>query len=639
MALDYVETSKKIIEGVGGAGNIASATHCMTRLRLVLVDESKANDAKVGKIKGVKSVIKQGGQYQVVIGNEVSNLFKEFKTMGNFGGEGKAPAQKPTGNPIQRLFGFISGCMTPLLPGMLGTGMIKVLLTVLTTANVMSTTSPTYILLYSLGDCFIFFLPIYLAYTASKKMDGSPILWMTIACAMVYPDVLSLLAGTYEGIEMGTFLGFQATSLFGIPVIAASYASSVIPILLMVPVMKFMEEFADKVSPNVLKAFLKPMIFMLVCFPIALWLLGPLGFVIGNGLSAVINIMYDSVPWLTIGLIAALCPFIVMTGMHYALVPLAVTGITTLGYDALLVVTMFCSNIAQGGASFGVAAKTKNTDLRSEGIACGVSATIAGVTEPAMYGINMRYKKPLFAAIIAAGVAGLICGISGVAAYVMGGSPSFFSIIAFIGGDNPMNGVIWGSIAGVLSLVLSFAISFVLFKDEAEEEETEEEPAPAVESAPKATLVDKIVLASPLTGEVVPLAEIPDQVFATGTLGEGVGVIPTVGKVIAPCDGEISTVMDTMHAVGISAASGLELLIHVGLNTVELGGKHYNCKVAEGDKIKKGDVLIEFDIDAIKGAGYQMHTPVLVTNSEDYVSILGVASGSVKAGEDLISVV
>lgn len=231
--------------------------------------------------------------------------------------------------------------------------------------------------------------------------------------------------------------------------------------------------------------------------------------------------------------------------------------------------------------------------------------------------------------------------MTNVRGYTFGGSPSILSLITFIGGEgNPMRSVIFGAIAAVIVMVISFILTVILFKEPVEEAEEEESaPEPPAAEAPKAALVDKIIRTSPLTGEVVPLSQVPDEVFASGTLGEGVGIIPTVGKVIAPCDGEISTVMDTMHAVGISAASGLELLVHVGLNTVELNGKHYNCKVAEGDKIKKGDVLIEFDINAIKAAGYQMHTPVLVTNSDEYVSILNIASGNVKAGEDLISIV
>ena len=644
MALDYVETSKKIIEGVGGAGNIASATHCMTRLRLVLVDESKADDKKVGKIKGVKSVIRQGGQYQVVIGNEVSNLFKEFKTMGNFGGEGAKPvAKKPAGNPVQRLFGFVSGCMTPLLPAMLGCGMLKVVLTLLTTFAGMDSAGSTYTLLYAFADCFFTFLPVYLGYTIAKKMDSSPVLFMTVGAALCYPNLITLMGGGLT--ELGTFLGMPCTYLFGIPVICATYTSSVLPMLLMAPIMKWAEGFADKVSPNVLKSFLKPLLFLVICIPCSLYVLGPIGNVLGNGLSGVFMAMYNAVPWLTVGVLSALMPFIVMTGMHYALVPLAMNNMSNLGFDVIVLVTMFCSNLAQGGAAFGVAVKSKNTETRSEGIACGISAFVAGVTEPAMYGINLRYMTPMIGAVAGAAVGGLFCGFTNVRGYTMGGSPSILSLITFIGGEgNPLHSVIFGAIAAVIVMAISFALTFILFKKPVEETDEEDEvPAAPAAAAPAAeasrSLVEKIIVASPLTGEVVPLKDVPDEVFSSGTLGEGVGIIPTVGKVVSPCDGEISATMDTQHAVGIAAESGLELLIHVGLNTVELNGKYYSCKVKEGDKVKKGDVLIEFDIDAIKAAGYQMHTPVLVTNAEDYVSVLAAASGKVQAGDDLISVV
>lgn len=633
MALDYVETSKKLVEAVGGASNISSATHCMTRLRLVLKDESKANDDAVNKIKGVKSVIKQGGQYQIVIGNEVSNLFKEFRKLGNFDENTNAP-KKAEGSVIQRLFGFVAGCMTPLLPAMLGTGMVKVIITLLTTFAGMSTESSTYIILNAMGDCFFLFLPVFLSYTIAKRMNGSPILFMTVGTAMVYPNLVSLLAGST--LELGTFLGFPCTYFFGIPVICATYTSSVLPILLMAPVMKWVEDFADRVSPNVLKAFLKPLIFVVICVPVALIVLGPIGNVAGNLLSGAFSWMYSTCGWLTIGVLSAAMPFIVMTGMHYALIPLCTNNLALLGFDALLLTTMFCSNLAQGGASLGVAMKTKNTDTRSEGIASGISAIIAGVTEPAMYGINLRYGKPMIAAVIGAGVSGLFCGLTQVVGYTMGGSPSLLTIITFIGGEDPMHGVIFGAIGAVITLALSFGISFVLFKDEAEE--TEEDIPETVQETAK-PLVSKILLSSPMTGEVVALSEVPDEVFASGALGEGAAIIPTEGKVLAPCDGVISATMDTKHAVGLNTRDGLELLIHVGLNTVELGGKFYEYKVSEGDSVKKGDVLIEFDIDGIKAAGYPLHTPVLVTNSDQYVSIKTIAGSSVKAGEDLLSIV
>lgn len=357
----------------------------------------------------------------------------------------------------------------------------------------------------------------------------------------------------------------------------------------------------------------------------------------GNLLSKLFVVMYDAVPWLTVGVLSAAMPFIVMTGMHYALIPLFMNNIATLGFDVIVLVTMFCSNLAQGGAAFGVAFKTKDADLKSEGIACGISAFVAGVTEPALYGINLRFMTPMIGACSAAGIAGVFCGLTGVKGYTMGGSPSILSLITFIGGENPMHGVIFGAIAAVIIMAISIGVTFVLFKDPAPEaDEEEEEAAPA--EAPK-SLVDKKVLVAPLTGTTQPLAEIPDAVFSSGALGEGAVIIPTVGKVVAPCDATVSATMDSKHAVGLSTADGMELLIHVGLNTVELDGKFYDCKVKEGDAVKCGDTLIEFDIDGITAAGYKVNTPVLVTNAEEYVSVKVLAEGTVKAGDELISVV
>lgn len=466
MALDYVKTSQAIADGVGGVDNIASATHCMTRLRLVLKDDSKANDATVEKIKGVKSVIKQGGQYQVVIGNEVSNLFKEFNKLGNFGEDSGSAPQKAQGNPVQRLFGFVSGCMTPLLPAMLGCGMMKIVLTLLTTFAGLDSTTSTYTLIFAFADAFFTFLPIFLGVTIAKKMGGSTMLFMAVGAALCYPDLITLMGGGAS--ELGTVLGMPCTYLFGILVICATYTSSVLPMLLMAPVMKWAEDFADKVSPNVLKSFLKPLLFLIICIPTSLYVLGPIGNVLGNLLANVFLAMYNAVPWLTVGVLSALMPFIVMTGMYYALIPLCINNIATLGFDVIVLVTMFCSNLAQGAASLGVAVKTKDTDTKSEGIACGISAIVAGVTEPAMYGINFRFMTPMIGAVLGAGIGGLFCGITGVKGYTMGGSPSILSLITFIGGEgNPMHSVIFGAIGAVIVCAIAFIVTFILFKDTA----------------------------------------------------------------------------------------------------------------------------------------------------------------------------
>ena len=637
MALDYVETSKKIIEAVGGVGNISSAGNCMTRLRLVLKDESKANDAKVQGIKGVKGVMRQGGQYQIIIGNEVSNLFKEFKKHGNWGEDGGGAPAKATGNPIMRMFGFVSGCMTPLLPGLLGCGMIKVLLTILTNFAGMSTDTSAYTILYSMGDCFMFFLPIFLCYTSAKKSGGNPVLWMIVGATLVYPNLISLLGG--NTVELGTFLGMNSTTFFGIPVICASYTSSVLPIMLMVPVMKWVEEFADRVSPNVLKSFMKPMLFVLICVPVCLIFLGPLGYTIGNLLSGGVSWLYNLSPWLTVGILSALMPVIVMTGMHYALVPLMYTNLSVLGYDVIVKVTMMCSNIAQGGATFGVALKTKDEETRSEGIACGISATIAGVTEPAMYGINMRYVKPMIGAVTGAAVAGLFCGLTGVKGYQTGGSPSFLSIVTFISESDPTHSFVFGIIGGVIALVVSAVLAFILYKD------PEKAPAavsggaasPTASAAAPASLSDTTIV-SPVVGEAVALNSIQDQVFSTGTLGQGIAIEPSVGEVHAPCDGTISTFFDTGHAFGIVADTGAEFLIHVGMDTIKLGGKGFTPLVKEGDRVKKGQLLLKFDIDYIKSQGLPVTTPVVVSNTDDFSAVTALASGKVDLNTKLLKI-
>jgi len=635
MALDYVETSKKIVEAVGGVGNISSAGHCMTRLRLVLKDDKKANDEKVQSVKGVKGVMRQGGQYQIIIGNEVSNLFKEFKKRGNWGEGGGAPV-KAEGNPVKRLFGFVSGCMTPMLPAMLGTGMLKVVLTLLTTFCGMSTESSTYVLLFAFADCFFMFLPVFLGLTIAKKIGGSPMLFMVVGTALCYPNLLSLMGGSLN--ELGTFLGMPCTYLFGIPVICTTYTSSMLPMLLMAPVMKWAEDFGDRVSPNVLKAFLKPLLFLVICIPCALCVLGPIGNVAGIILSNVFMVMYDTVPWLTIGILSAAMPFIIMTGMHYALIPLSMNNMATLGFDAIVLIAQFCSNVAQGGATFGVALKTRDENTRSEGIACGVSAVIAGVTEPAIYGINMRYMKPMIGAVVGAGITGLFCGLTGVRSYTVGGSPSLLSVITFIGGEgNPMRGAIFGAIAVVINLIVSAAVSFILYKDSEKAEGSSGSPAAPAASAIPGALSD-IVITSPIVGEAVALTSIQDAVFSTETLGKGIAIEPSVGEVYAPCNGIISTFFDTGHAFGLVADTGAEFLIHVGMDTIKLDGKGFTPMVREGDRVKKGQLLLKFDIGFIRSQGLPVTTPVVISNTDDFSTVEPLVSGKVDLDTRLLQI-
>lgn len=614
MAMDYESVSKEIINGVGGLSNIVSATHCMTRLRLVLADESKADDHAVESIRGVKSVIKSGGQYQVVIGNEVSNLFRHFSKLGTFG-DAAAPAQEK-GNVFQRLIGFLAGCMTPLLPAMLGCGMLKVVLTVLNQFFHLSETSASYQILFAFADAFFLFLPIFLGYTIAKKLGGSPLLFMAVGAALCYPTLL--------GEPTGTFLGMPSVTLFGLPIIIATYTSSVLPMLLMAPVMKWAEWVGDRYSPNVLKAFLKPLIFLVICIPVVMFVLGPIGYAVGNALSGVFSAMYNAVPWLTVGLLSALMPFFVMSGMHYALIPLCIQNINTLGYDVIVLITMFCSNLAQGGAALGVAFRTKDTETKSEGIASGISALVAGVTEPALYGINLRFVRPLIAAVIAAGVGGLFCGFTGVKGYTMGGSPSLLSLVTFIGKQNPTHSLIFGAIAAVIVIGLSAVLAYILFRDPKVEETTPKQ--------------GHITIVSPLKGEVKPLSGLEDEAFSSGAMGQGMAIEPTEGKLYAPCDGEIVTFFPTGHAIGMRSDAGVELLIHVGMDTVQMDGEGFKPRAKQGDKVKRGTLLLEFDIAKIKAAGHSAATPVIVTNGEDFADLRLREPGAVSPGDELIGI-
>ena len=445
------------------------------------------------------------------------------------------------------------------------------------------------------------------------------------------------MGGTLESAtEYGEFLGMGCTYLFGVvPVIETTYTSSVVPMLLMAPLMKWAEDFADRISPNVLKAFLKPLLFFLICTPVVMIVLGPIGGVVGNVMAVAFNTLYGKVPWLTVGLLSALMPFIVMTGMHYALIPLFMNNIATLGYDVVVLVTMFCSNICQGGAAFGVAAKTKDVETRSEGIACGISAAVAGVTEPALYGINLRYMKPMIGAVAGAGAAGLLAGIRGVRGYTMGGSPSFLSLITFIGGDSPYHSVIWGAVCGALGLVISFAVSFVLYKDPQKQSAG---TADASVGAASAMVLSDETVASPVNGEVKPLSEVADDAFSSGALGQGIALVPSEGKVYAPVDGEVTTFFPTGHAIGLLSNGGAEILIHVGMDTVKLDGRGFTPRVSQGSRVKKGDLLLEFDLELIQKEGYSTVTPMIVTNTDDYTAVEPVRARSLHTGDAAIRI-
>lgn len=612
--MDYSVTAKELIKKLGGEKNVDSLTHCMTRLRFVLKDESGIDDKAVENIPGVMGIMKKGGQYQVIIGNNVAKCYSEINKLYGFSDTASSNGKKVKRNPVTVALDFISGCMTPMIPAIIAGGLIKVLLVVLgpSLLNVISATGDTYIIMNAIGDAAFYFLPVFIAVTASKKLGCNTYLAVMVAAMLLYPDLITLLGGE------------APTKLFGfIPVIHGSYSSSVIPAMLATILLKYVEKLVDKITPEWSKNFLKPLLIVLITAPITLCLLAPLGLVIGNGLQFVLNYIYNFAPWLAMALFAAFMPFIVMTGMHWAFVPAALLAISNPGYELMLLPAMLASNIAQAGATFAVAVKTKDSKMRQIAIPAGISALLAGVTEPAMYGVTLKLKKPMYAACIAGGVGGVIMGIVKLKAYAFA-TPCLTAIVQFISPDGGKN-MLFACIIAALSFVLSFVLALIMTKNKAE---TTEET-----SSPKAEDSADLTIANPVSGEVIALSEVNDATFSSGVLGEGYAVIPIEGKVTAPFDGKVETLMDTHHALGLVSNSGIEMLIHVGLETVALNGKYFTPKVAEGDSFKKGDVLLTFDLEAIRKEGYDTTTPVVVSNADDYAAFapaLGNASAGVK---------
>lgn len=628
--MDYAIVAKKILEKIGGESNVNSVQHCMTRLRFILKDESKADDDAIKKIKGVMGVTKQGGQYQVIIGNSVGTCYKELIKLGNFQ-EGSSNEVKEKKGVINSILDVVSGCMSATMPAIVGAGMIKVLLVILPMIGVLSNTSQTYTILNALGDATFYFLPLILCISASKKFNINAYTLAAVIGVMVYPDFIGL-------VDAG-----EKISLFGLPVASASYAYSVIPVIMMAWIMTYIEKFTDSITPAVTKNFLKPMLTLLIALPIALVVIGPIGFYAGEALSSAMVFIYDKAGWLAIMAMGALMPLLVMTGMHWAFVPLSIMNINNpnLGFDTLLLVGMLCSNLAQGASCLAVFLKSKNKDLKQLSGAAAVSAFLAGVTEPAMYGITLKYKKPLYASMIAGGISGLYAGFVGLKCYVFA-TPAMLSIVQFInpaGGSNFVNALI---VAG-MTMAIAFILTWILgFEDPANEEEDEDVINNEVKNdiiLEKNITEGEALVLSPITGKAVSLKQVNDVTFSEEIMGKGAAIIPTEGRAVSPVDGVVSAIFETKHAIGLTADNGTEILIHIGLDTVKLGGKHFTAHVKSGDRVKSGDLLVEFDIKAIQEEGYEIITPVLVTNVDRCNDVLALIDKDVNEKDELIKVI
>lgn len=625
------ELSKEILKLVGGEENIDQVTHCMTRLRFNLNDNNRADKAALQKTDGVMGVMINGGQFQVIIGNDVPVVYNDLIGNMSVSPEKKASGdkvEKKKQNPLSKLFDFISGIFTPILPAITGAGMIKGIVALLVAVGWMGTENSTYIILSAIGDGAFYFLPIVLAISAARKLGSNMYIAAAIGAAILHPTVTTLL-GSGEPVTFAS-----------LPVVAATYASSVIPIVIAVWLASYVEKAVDKVTHASLKLIIVPTVTLLVIVPLTLIAVGPLGVIIGDGLTGGISWLFENTGLFAGLLLGGTMSLLIITGMHYALIPIMIASIAQLGYDYMIPI-MMVANFAQAGSALGVSLRTKNSKLKSLSLSTSITAFM-GITEPAMYGVNMRLKKPFIAALIGGAAGGAFLSLFKVKAYVIGGLAGL-SGIPMVLGATFVYSVIGFAIGAVVAAVVTYIIGF--------EDEPEAAAAPAVTpaesvnasaatvigAAVESTMVNQEVF-SPITGAVKPLSEVSDPAFSEEIMGKGYAIQPSEGRVVSPVQGTVFSLSKSGHAIGLVSDSGAEMLIHIGIDTVKLKGLHFSPKVTAGTRVAVGDLLMEFDLVEIEKAGYSTITPVIITNIQQYQSIQPAGASSVKEKELLYTV-
>ena len=606
--MNFNETAKKILENVGGTKNVLSLTHCMTRIRFELKDMDVINEEKIKTLPQVIGTVKKEGIFQVIVGSDVRNIYEELISLGGFSGSNKGNNQKKKKEKkLTSVLDFVANIFSPILPAIAASGVLQAILIVLKNLNIIDAASQTYIVLNVIANCVFYFLPIYLAFSAAEKFKCNKYIAVTLACVLLHPTIMALEA---------------PVQFLGIPMKLADYTSSVLPILLTVWLQSYVESFVAKHSPKAIKFFLVPLSVLVICAPACLLILGPIGTVVGDLLAAGLNFINRYLGWFTVMFFAGFCPILTMTGMHHSLTPILLNNLATFGYDTVIVPGAVMSNVAHGGAALAVAIKTKSKEMKKMSISTGITALL-GITEPSLYGVHLKLKKPLIAVIIGGAAGGLWLGLFNVKAYTLGAG-GLVAAPLFIGEGDPMN-FVHGCIALAITLVVSFVATLIIgFKDVEESD---------VDKSIKGKTVH-----SPVSGEVVNLSDVADETFSSKILGDGIAVKPSEGKIYAPFDGTVTALFPTKHAIGLKSEDGKELLIHIGINTVKLDGRYFEAYVKEKDIVHEGDLLITFDLDKISAEGYDTTTSILVTNYNEFGEVMPVAEKKIKNGEPLVKV-
>lgn len=643
----YEQLAKDIVRNVGGKENVISLTHCITRLRFKLKDEGKASDDVLKAMEGVVTVMKSGGQYQVVIGNHVPEVYADvMPLLGLEEGKAQSQEEKPSGSLFNRAIDAISGIFQPILGIMAACGMVKGLNALFVALGLYSDACGGYLVLNAIGDGLFNFLPLFLGYTASKKFGLKPMLGLVIGAIMCYPSVQNstLQAGgeaLYTLFAGTMFESAVYTEFFGIPLIAMDYTGTVVPVIFVVYFASKCEKFFSRFVPDLVKFFFVPMLTLLVAIPVGLLVIGPVA-TFGSTIIAEAVMSVRSVSPMVAGAIVGLTwQILVIFGLHWGFIPVYINNIMTMGYDNVMM-PFFACTFATSAVVLAIFIKTKDQKLKEMALPNFISG-IFGVTEPAIYGILLPLKKPFIISCIAGGIGGGFYGAFNFRKFMMGGM-GIFEFPAMIEPDGGMGNLIVAVAGALLSMVIAFAATMVLYKDEktaAPEVQAEEVPVKTQEKVQEKaqSLIGQLEIPSPIKGRVLKLESIQDAAFASGVLGKGAAILPEEGKVYAPADGVVSALFPTLHAIGLETDMGAEILIHIGLDTVQLGGEGFTAMVSQGDRVKKGQLLVTFDKEFIESKGFCMETPVLITNTDKFLDVVETGKDQVEQGECLLTLV
>ncbi|WP_117169965.1 beta-glucoside-specific PTS transporter subunit IIABC [Paraliobacillus sediminis] len=609
--MNYSQLAEKIMLYVGGEENVSLLHHCTTRLRFKLIDKSKADQQALQKLLGVIQVMESAGQLQIVIGNDVNEVYRKIEKNSTLGDRIRTETYEKT-SILNYLIDIISGIFTPLLGAMAGVGILKGILILLLAFNGLKEDSGTYQVLYAASDSLFYFLPLILGITAARKFGADPYVAFVVAGALVYPDLIT----TYESGVALTFLS--------LPIYLTNYATSVIPIILTVFVMSKIEPILNKIFPSAIKTFFTPLVLIATMVPLTLLAFGPFGNFVSGWLAEGYSWIYSNSTVVAGIVMGSSWQILVMFGLHWGIVPIAVNNLSQFGSDTLTAM-LTPAIFAQAGAALGVFLKSRKKQVKSIAGPAAI-AGLFGVTEPAIYGITLRYKKPFIIGCFAGALGGAIAGISGASSSSLA-VPGLASLPVFFG---------QGFTLFLLAVAISFISATVLTYFFGYQDETNEQVATNHQTE---RAIKNITIASPFNGALLPLEEVPDEVFASGVVGKGIAVVPIDKKLYAPVTGVVSSVFPTSHAIGFTSEEGVEVLIHVGIHTVQLGGEYMEVFVKQGDLVEQGQHIATIEIENITACGYDIITPILVTNTGEYTDVLPIEEDNIMVGERLITVI